>query len=90
MQHASKLAAHKKNVYFKTVYILRALEACWGLEVRERASNGQISIWARTCRWCCGLYQGGMLHLSGLYIPISWVHEQGDYGGLNRGRAEKK
>jgi hypothetical protein len=78
--HACKQAAHKKNStkLIKTVYIVRALVACWGLEVREHASNGQISIRAWTCRWCCGL-PGGMLHLSGLYLPISWVHKQGDY-----------
>jgi hypothetical protein len=64
--HASKQAAHQKKVH-KSVYIVRALVACWGIEVRERASNGQISIWARMCRWCCGLYPGGMPHLSGLY-----------------------
>jgi ribonuclease PH len=31
------------------------------------------------CRWCCGLYLGGVLHLSGQYLQISWVHKQGDY-----------
>jgi hypothetical protein len=39
----------------------------------------QITNWARTCRWCCGLYPGGMLHSLGLYLPISWVHKQGGY-----------
>jgi hypothetical protein len=32
--------------------------ACWGLEVRESANNGQIGI--RVRRWCCGLYPGGI------------------------------
>jgi hypothetical protein len=42
----------------------QALVACWSLEVRERASNGQTISWARSCRWCCGIqvacsiYQG--------------------------------
>jgi hypothetical protein len=32
---------------FKTVYILLALVAFWGLEICECASNGQISIWGQ-------------------------------------------
>jgi hypothetical protein len=64
--HDFKQAAHQKiSKSFKTVYAVRALAACWGLEVRNRANNGQISIWARMCRLCSVLYPGGMLHLSG-------------------------
>jgi hypothetical protein len=70
------------------VYISRALAEWWGLEV-QCVSNEQISIWARTCRWCCGLYPGGMLHLSGQYLPISWVHKRLCCLYLNRRRAEK-
>jgi hypothetical protein len=57
-RHATMLPSrhHIKKIpqRFKKLYILRALGACWGLEVRESVSNGQTSIWARTCRWCCG------------------------------------
>jgi hypothetical protein len=49
--HASKQAAHQKDS-IKLSKIVRALMACWALEVREHASNGQASVWARTCRWC--------------------------------------
>jgi hypothetical protein len=50
-KHATMLPSRqlikKKPQSFKIVYIVRAMMACWGLEVRERVSNGQISIWAR-------------------------------------------
>jgi hypothetical protein len=42
--------------------ILRAIVAFFGLEVRERASNVEISIWARMCRWCSGIYPASMFH----------------------------
>jgi hypothetical protein len=79
--HASKQAAHQQNFH-------KALKQCifcvhwWHAGVLKSASvrgNGQTSIWARTCSCCCGLYPGGMLHLSGLYLLISWVHKQGDH-----------
>jgi hypothetical protein len=64
-KHATMLPSRQhinKKLNFKNVYIVCAMVAFLGLEVRERASNGQISNWVRTCRWSFGLYPCGMLH----------------------------
>jgi hypothetical protein len=39
------------------MYIVHARVACLGLEVLEHASNGQICIWAKTCKWCEVLFE---------------------------------
>jgi hypothetical protein len=63
--HASKQAANK-NCFNK------ALKKCifcvyWShAGVLKSASVRTIGTWARTCRWCCGLYPRGVLHSSGL------------------------
>jgi hypothetical protein len=54
-KHATMLPSRqhikKKPESFKTVHIVRAMMACWSLEVCDRASNGQTSVWARMVLW---------------------------------------
>jgi hypothetical protein len=94
--HTSKQAAHKKSFH-------EALQQCilcvhwWHAGVLKSASvpaMGRLAFWPGRAHgvalFRCGLYPGGMLDLSGIYLPISLVHKQGDYAACIRIGSEQK
>jgi hypothetical protein len=71
-KHATMLPSRKhiKKSSIKLSKIVRALVACWGLEVRKHARHGQIGVWARSCtvafiQVASSIYQGYTFRLPG-------------------------
>jgi hypothetical protein len=78
-KHASMLPSrqHIKIIppRFKTVYILLALVACWGLEVREHWANKRLGQDVKMVLWPLSRWHAPFIRA----IPPDFVHKQGDY-----------